>query len=341
MRLYGTTLKRVCAMAAAVAALISLTACQPLERKPQPTATPTATAGPITVVASINQWGSLASEIGGSDVAVTSILNSVSVDAHDFEPKTSDFATLQKASIVVSNGAGYDNWATKSLSKNAQSVSAAETVGAMDGDNPHLWFSKDARKGMAAELAEAFTKERPAKKKAFANRLKQWNLRETALESSMKAFGSTRKTPTYAASEAVAYYLMSDMGFKDLTPTGYAQSVASSGEPAPADLKDFQELLEKRRVDMLVNNVQEPSDTSAALSQAAKQGDVPVLDVSEQMPKDAQGLTSWIASIVEQIGEKVPTDEVSKTPTTPGQSSQSPSGSSSPSSDSSRTSNQQ
>ena len=40
--------------------------------------------GPITVVASINQWGSLAEQIGGTDVNVTSILSSTNVDAHDF-----------------------------------------------------------------------------------------------------------------------------------------------------------------------------------------------------------------------------------------------------------------
>ena len=44
--------------------------------------------GPINVVASINQWGSLAAELGGDDVTVTSIMNSTNVDAHDFEPKT-------------------------------------------------------------------------------------------------------------------------------------------------------------------------------------------------------------------------------------------------------------
>ena len=92
--------------------------------------------GPITVVASINQWGSLAEQIGGTDVNVTSILSSTNVDAHDFEPKTSDVAKLQKAQIIVSNGAGYDSWATKSVGRNSTIVSAAETVGAMEGETP-------------------------------------------------------------------------------------------------------------------------------------------------------------------------------------------------------------
>lgn len=131
-------------------------------------------AGPINVVASINQWGSLAAELGGDDVTVTSIMNSTNVDAHDFEPKTSDVAKLSQAQIVVANGAGYDSWATKPLSKSSTLVSAASVMGAMEGDNPHLWFSKDARSSMASAITEAYVKALPSKKRIFQKRLKNW-----------------------------------------------------------------------------------------------------------------------------------------------------------------------
>ncbi|MFR2314102.1 MAG: metal ABC transporter solute-binding protein, Zn/Mn family [Bifidobacterium sp.] len=60
------------------------------------------------MVASVNQWGSLAEQIGGVHVKVTSVLSSTDVNAHDFEPKTDDIDKLQQAQVVVSNGAGYD-----------------------------------------------------------------------------------------------------------------------------------------------------------------------------------------------------------------------------------------
>lgn len=62
---------------------------------------------PIEVVASVNQWGSLAEQIGGVHVKVTSILSSTDVDAHDFEPKTDDIGKLQQAQVAVSNGRGH------------------------------------------------------------------------------------------------------------------------------------------------------------------------------------------------------------------------------------------
>ena len=96
----------------------------PAETEPDNKTSVPAPTGPINVVVSLNQWGSLAAELGGDDVEVTSIVNSTNVDAHDFEPKTSDVAKLSKAQIIVANGAGYDSWATKSMTKTTNIVSA-------------------------------------------------------------------------------------------------------------------------------------------------------------------------------------------------------------------------
>ncbi|MCO6557967.1 MAG: zinc ABC transporter substrate-binding protein [Bifidobacterium sp.] len=263
--------------------------------------------GPINVVASINQWGSLAKEIGGNDVKVTSIVNTVSVDAHDFEPQTADMAKIQSAEIVIVNGAGYDNWASKSLAKGTTSVSAATAVGASTGDNPHLWFSKDARKATATELEDAFAKARPAKAKQFEARLKTWKASEAKLEDSMKAFSQKHKDATYGATEPVAYYLMDDLGFDDKTPKGYTQAVSSEGEPAPSDLQKFQHLISGRDVNLLINNTQEASNITNLLTGTAGRTEVPVVDVSEQMPQDQTTLTGWITALMKSI-DKAMTD---------------------------------
>jgi zinc/manganese transport system substrate-binding protein len=268
----------------------------------QPVPKPT---GPISVVASINQWGSLAAELGGDDVEVTSIVSSTNVDAHDFEPKTSDMAKLSKAGIVVTNGAGYDSWATKSLAKTSTVVSAASVMGAMEGDNPHLWFSKDARSGMATEITEAYIKALPSKKKAFQKRLDTWQAGERSLEQWVGEFTKAQSDLTYAATEPVAYYLMADLGFKDSTPKGYAQSTAAGGEVAPADLQSFQKLIEDRDINVLINNIQEASDATNMITGTAGRSDIPVVDVSEQMPEDAASLNDWINQLINSIIDAV------------------------------------
>ena len=86
--------------------------------------------GTIEVAASVNQWGTVAKALGGDNVNVTSIINSTNVDAHDYEPTTSDIAKLQKAQVIIVNGAGYDAWAVKAAqTANATIVNAAEIGG--------------------------------------------------------------------------------------------------------------------------------------------------------------------------------------------------------------------
>ena len=239
----GTQITRLTRLAAAglsAVLLFATTACaatSPAETEPDNKTSVPAPTGPINVVASLNQWGSLAAELGGDDVEVTSIVNSTNVDAHDFEPKTSDVAKLSKAQIIVANGAGYDSWATKSMTKTTNIVSAASVMGAVEGDNPHLWFSKDARSSMATAITDAYIKALPSKKKAFQKRLKAWQADEKSLETWASEFTKSHSDLTYAATEPVVYYLMADLGFKDQTPKGYTQSTASGGEPAPADLQ--------------------------------------------------------------------------------------------------------
>ena len=307
----GTQITRLTRLAAAglsAVLLFATAACaatSPAETEPDNKSSVPAPTGPINVVASLNQWGSLAAELGGDDVEVTSIVNSTNVDAHDFEPKTSDVAKLSKAQIIVANGAGYDSWATKSMTKTTTIVSAASVMGAMEGDNPHLWFSKDARSSMATAIPDAYVKALPSKKKAFQKRLKAWQADEKSLETWTSEFTRSHSDLTYAATEPVVYYLMADLGFKNQTPKGYTQSTASGGEPAPADLQSFQKLIEDKGVDVLVNNTQEASDATNMITGAAGRADVPVVDVSEHMHKDTDTLNAWINRLINTIIDAV------------------------------------
>ena len=99
---------------------------------------------------------------------VTSIINSTNVDAHDYEPTTSDIAKLQKARIVIVNGAGYDSWAVKAAqSAKSQVINAAEIGGVKNGGTPHVWFSAAVRKAVAQAITRAYEGTRPDGKADF------------------------------------------------------------------------------------------------------------------------------------------------------------------------------
>lgn len=71
----------------------------------------------IAVTASFSILGDLVSVVGGPRVAVTTLVGP-NQDAHLFEPKPSDAKTILTTQLLVTNGLGFEPWASK-LAKSA------------------------------------------------------------------------------------------------------------------------------------------------------------------------------------------------------------------------------
>src|SRR5436309_634158 len=101
--------------------------------------------GALQVVAAENFWGSIASQLGGSRVHVTSVITSPATDPHDYEPTAADARTIAGARMVIVNGIGYDPWAQKLIASNPVSgrivLNVGDLVGIEPGGNPHRWYS--------------------------------------------------------------------------------------------------------------------------------------------------------------------------------------------------------
>lgn len=262
--------------------------------------------GTIEVVASVNQWGTVAKTLGGGNVNVTSIINSTNVDAHDYEPTTSDIAKLQKAQVIIVNGAGYDAWAVKAAqSAKATVVNAAEVGGVQDGDNPHVWFSADVRKAMAQAITDAYAKADSAKKSDFDKLNDQWMTEEGNVEGKIAEVKQKSDGLAYAATESVASYLAEDMGLADATPSGYAQATANESEPTPTDIKQFTDALKAGEIKLLVVNTQEESELTGKITNAAKSANVPMVNLTEQMPEQYDSLTAWMESLVDAFSKAI------------------------------------
>lgn len=262
--------------------------------------------GTIEVAASLNQWGTVAKALGGDNVNVTSIINSTNVDAHDYEPTTSDIAKLQKAQVIIVNGAGYDAWAVKAAqTANAIIVNAAEIGGVNDGENPHVWFSADVRKAVAQAITEAYEQADAAKKNDFDKMNDQWAAEENNVESKIAEVKQKTDGLAYAATESVASYLAEDMGLADATPSGYARATANESEPTPTDIKQFTDALKAGEIKLLVVNTQEESELTGKITDAAKSVEVPMVELTEQMPEQYDSLTAWMEGLVDAFSQAI------------------------------------
>ena len=111
------------------------------------TATGPGSGQPLQVIAGENFWGSIATQLGGTHVTVTSIVTNPNTDPHEYESSATDARAFATADYVVLDGAGYDDWGQKLLSANPSSsrkvLTVADLLNKKAGDNPHFWYNPD------------------------------------------------------------------------------------------------------------------------------------------------------------------------------------------------------
>lgn len=261
-----------------------------------------ASKGTIQVVTSIGQWSALAQQLGGDKVKSQPVINNPNADAHDYEPTTSDIGHIGRADLVIVNGAGYDSWASKAANTNEHKiVDIAASSGHKSGDNPHLWFSSQARKQAAQAITKAYQELLPEEEQYFSQQHARWQQSEQGLSNRLAQVKTKVGGSTYIATESAAYYLAEDIGLTDNTPVGFSQAVANESEPSPADIHSTEQLLLNKKVQLLIFNNQEASGVSNQLVSAAHTAALPVVQVSEQMPAEYHNLVDWIGSLLTEF----------------------------------------
>ena len=115
--------------------------------------------GDIRVVAAENEYGNVASQIGGRYVSVTSVESNPNTDPHTYEVSPGVAQAISSAQLVIQNGVGYDDFMTKIESASANPkrrvINVQHLLGLPDSTpNPHLWYSPKTMPKVATALAD-------------------------------------------------------------------------------------------------------------------------------------------------------------------------------------------
>ncbi|MDP4014207.1 MAG: zinc ABC transporter substrate-binding protein [Candidatus Nanopelagicales bacterium] len=253
----------------------------------------------VEVVASVDQWGDIAQQLGGECAQVTTAVANSSIDPHDFEPTPSDLAAFDEADLVVVNGAGYDAWASgvvEALPAQPDVVDAAVVNRVSAGANPHLWYSPE----YVAETARAITRQLSAQSPDAAG---YFAARQAAWTESMRPYyaeiARIRKQAAgkpFGATEPLFDYMADALGLVNRTPAGYRRSSANEGEPSPGDLKDFKAALEGHQMAVLIFNSQVSGAVPEMIERDAREASVPVVAVTETVVPGASSFADWQVS---------------------------------------------
>lgn len=269
---------------------------------PAPAASPSqaAPAGSLTVVATTNVWGAVASAVAGPDAKVTSIISDPAGDPHSYESTPADAATITEADVVIANGGGYDEFAEKIA--DADPAAKAKTISAFDlrsdpaDENEHVWFDPTAVKGVAAQVAQRLGAAEPAQAAALAQRAQEFSARVDQAAAQTAAIGTAKPGTRVISTEPIAHYLLKTAGVEDVTPEDFVEAVENETDPSASSLVQVRDALAARTVGALVFNPQTETPVVAGLRDTANGAGVPVVEVTETLPGGVTDYLQWVDS---------------------------------------------
>jgi len=264
------------------------------------------TGGPVKVVAAENFWGSIAAQVGGSHVDVTSIIQDPNADPHSYEPTSQDARTIADAQYVIVNGAGYDAWMDKLIAANPvpgrKVLNVGDFFGKKAGDNPHMWYNPDYVTSIVGKIRDDLKAIDPADAGAFDQSAQQYL--ETGLKqyngliSDIKAKYSG--TPV-GATESIFAYMAPALGLNIITPPSYMKAVSEGGDISAADEAAVEQQIAQKQIKILVYNSQNtPPNIQILLDQAKAQG-IPIATITETLVPETATFQDWQSTQLQGI----------------------------------------
>ena len=286
--------------------LFMLVACGSTSINGGNTSSGTSSGNTIEVVAAENFWGSIASQIGGSYVHVTSVIVDPNADPHSYEPTIANARTIADAQYVIYNGAGYDPWMDKLLQSNPTSgrkeLNIGDFNGKKEGDNPHMWYNPDYVTAVANKIRDDL-KSLDAKDARAFNASAQAFL-TTGLKSYHDAIAAIKAkysgTPV-GATESIFSYLAPALGLHLVTPYSYLKAVSEGEDISASDEANVEGQISKKQVKILVYNSQNTPNNVQALITKAKANNIPVATITETLTPATASFQEWQTSQLQGI----------------------------------------
>jgi zinc/manganese transport system substrate-binding protein len=251
----------------------------------------------LQVIAGENFWGSIASQLGGSHVSVTSIVTNPNTDPHEYESSATDARAFATADYVVLNGAGYDDWGQKLLSGNPSSnrkvFTVADLLNKKAGDNPHFWYNPDwvdkAADRITADYQAIDSKDSAyfsQQREAFRSALKPYH-------DAIAKIRSTSAGVPIGSTESIFVYMAQALGVNLVSPPEFMRAISEGTDPPAQTVAEFQNQVGNHLITVLVYNVQTSTPITENLKQLAAKNGIPVVGISETVQPINAAFQEW------------------------------------------------
>ncbi len=262
--------------------------------------------GPVQVVAAENFWGSIAAQVGGSHVHVTSIIIDPNADPHSYEPTAADARTVADAQYVIVNGAGYDPWADKLLQANPASgrkeLNVGNFNGKHEGDNPHMWYNPDYVTAVANKIRDDLKALDPTNAAAFDQSAQTFLTTGLARYHDLIAAIKAKYSGTpVGATESIFSYLAPALGLNLITPYSYLKAVSEGQDISAADEATVEQQINQKQIKVLIYNSQNTPNNIQALINRAKTNHIPLATITETLTPANASFQDWQSTQLQGI----------------------------------------
>jgi zinc/manganese transport system substrate-binding protein len=260
----------------------------------------------VEVVAAENFWGSIAAQVGGSHVHVTSIIVDPNADPHAYEPTVMDARTVADAQYVIYNGAGYDPWMDKLLQSNPVSgrrvLNVGDLFGKREGDNPHMWYNPSYVTAVADKIRDDLKGIDPGDASGFDSSAQTFLTTGLQQYHSLIAAIKAKYSGTpVGATESIFSYMAPALGLNLITPYSYLKAVSEGTDISAADEATVEQQITQKQVKILVYNSQNTPNNIQALITKAKANHIPVTTITETLSPATATFQQWQVSQLEGI----------------------------------------
>jgi zinc/manganese transport system substrate-binding protein len=262
----------------------------------------------VAVVASTNVYGDIARRIGGDRVDVTSVISDPDQDPHSYEANPQNQLALSKAKVVVENGGGYDDFVDRMLKSghndSAEVINAVRVSGrtAPKGGelNEHVWYDFPTVAKVADRICAALAKTDPDDAAAFEKNAAAFKAKLAPLEAGEARIKKEHGGEAVAITEPVPLYMIEASGLVNRTPPQFSEAIEEGDDVSPRILQESLALFGGKKVKALVYNEQTSGPQTEKAEAAAKAAGIPVVPVTETLPKGEDYL-GWMTANVDAL----------------------------------------
>lgn len=209
----------------------------------------------LTVYTSFYPMYDLTKKVGGDKINLKNLVPA-GTEPHDWEPTPSDMGNLEKADILIYNGAGMEAWLDKVLksinNKKLVTVEASKGLKLLDNPNkdenltydPHVWLNPMLAKQEMEAIKNALVSADPLNKEYYEKNYNDNAQKLDQLDQEYKkTLGALSKKDIVVAHQAFGY-LCNAYGLNQVAIEG----LAADSEPSPARMAEIVNFIKEKQL---------------------------------------------------------------------------------------------